>query len=48
MSPLLATVGAGVGGLALAFVASFGLVYSQTSAPSTNPADKPILSYGNN
>ncbi|MCW2758760.1 MAG: hypothetical protein JWO46_2506, partial [Nocardioidaceae bacterium] len=25
-----------------------GLVYSQTSAPSTNPADKPILSYGNN
>lgn len=37
-----------VAGAVLALLASFGVVYSQTSAPSSNPADKPILTYGNN
>lgn len=35
------------GGL-LALVATYGLVFSQTSAPSTNPAEKPIITYGTN
>lgn len=42
---ILAPAGAGA---LLAFLATFGLVYSQTSAPSSNPADKPILTYGTN
>jgi len=33
------------GGLA-GGVAMFGLVYSQTQAPDTNPASTPILTYG--
>ncbi len=33
-------------GVVLAGGASFGLVYSQTKAPSTNPANAPILTYG--
>lgn len=34
-----------VGGL-LALAVSFGLVWSQAKAPSTNPAEAPILTYG--
>ena len=33
-------------GVVLAAGASFGLVYSQTKAPSTNPSDAQILTYG--
>lgn len=40
LAPLL------VGGV-LGMLAMFGLVYSQTQAPSSNPADKQILVYGN-
>lgn len=35
-----------VAGVVLALLASFGVVWSQTSAPSSNPADKAILVYG--
>ncbi|GAA1769974.1 hypothetical protein GCM10009795_015140 [Nocardioides hankookensis] len=45
---LVTFVGPVVAGGLLAFLASFGVVYSQTSAPSTNPADKAILTYGTN
>lgn len=38
VAPLLGTV--------LAAGSSVGLVYSQTNAPSTNPSDTPILTYG--
>jgi hypothetical protein len=33
-------------GAILALLLSLGLVYASTKAPSTNPANKPILSYG--
>jgi len=33
-------------GVVLATLAAFGLVYSQNKAPSSNPADAQILSYG--
>ena len=33
-------------GALLAGGVSFGLVHSQTKAPSTNPANTPILAYG--
>ena len=33
-------------GAFLATFASLGLVYSQNKAPSTNPADAQILTYG--
>jgi hypothetical protein len=33
-------------GAILAIAVSFGLVYAQTKAPSTNPANAPILTYG--
>jgi|tagenome__1003787_1003787.scaffolds.fasta_scaffold19462343_2 hypothetical protein len=33
-------------GVVLAGGVSFGLVHSQTKAPSTNPANEPILTYG--
>ncbi len=33
-------------GIVLATAASLGLVYSQTKAPSTNPSNAPILTYG--
>lgn len=36
-----------VGGL-LAFLVVFTLTWSQTRAPDTNPADKPVLTYGDN
>jgi hypothetical protein len=38
---------AAAGGV-LALLVSYGVVFSQTSAPSTNPAEKPIISYGTN
>ena len=45
---ILGVLAPAVAGGVLALLASFGLVYSQTSAPSTNPAEKPILTYGTN
>jgi len=33
-------------GAVLATSISLGLVYSQTKAPSANPANEPILTYG--
>jgi hypothetical protein len=33
-------------GAVLAGAVSLGLVYSQTKAPGTNPANEPILTYG--
>jgi hypothetical protein len=38
---------AAAGGV-LALLVSYGLVFSQTSAPSSNPAEKPIITYGTN
>lgn len=38
---------AAAGGV-LALIVSYGLIFSQTSAPSSNPAEKPIISYGAN
>lgn len=43
-----AVVAPAVAGGLLALVATYGLVFSQTSAPSSNPADKPIITYGTN
>ena len=49
MSAFLTSMfGPAIAGFILALLVSVGLVYSQTSAPSSNPADKPILSYGTN
>jgi hypothetical protein len=42
---LRVAVSAVAGGFA-AGATMFGLVYSQTSAPDTNPASEPILTYG--
>lgn len=39
LTPLV--IGGGLGTLSL-----LGLVYSQTQAPSSNPADQPVLVYG--
>lgn len=33
-------------GAFLAFLVMFGLIWSQTQAPSTNPASQPVLTYG--
>lgn len=33
-------------GVLLGLFAMFGLVYSQTQAPATNPASQPVLTYG--
>ena len=35
-----------VAGAALGTVTMFGLVYSQTQAPSSNPAEQQVLVYG--
>jgi hypothetical protein len=40
-----AMIAAFVGG-ALALAATLGLVASQTGAPDSNPANQPIISYG--
>ena len=45
--PAFVTAGiAAVVGGGLAFAATLGLVASQTGAPDTNPANQPIISYG--
>lgn len=46
MSVLLKLLIAPLIGVLLGLLAMFGLVYSQTQAPETNPASQPILSYG--
>lgn len=33
-------------GAILAFLVMFALIWSQTQAPDTNPASKPVLTYG--
>lgn len=33
-------------GMLLGLLAMFGLVYSQTQVPETNPASQPVLTYG--
>lgn len=35
-----------IGGALAGSVAMYGLVWSQTQAPDTNPASQPILVYG--
>lgn len=35
-----------VAGVLVASLSLVGLVYSQTKAPDTNPASKPVLTYG--
>lgn len=35
-----------VAGVVLAVAALFGLVSSQTAAPAQNPADQPVIVYG--
>ena len=35
-----------IAGAALGTVTMLGLVYSQTQAPSSNPADQQVLTYG--
>lgn len=35
-----------VAGILLAFASLFGLVSSQNAAPAENPADQPIIVYG--
>jgi hypothetical protein len=47
-SVLAAVIAPAAAGGLLALVATYGLVFSQTSAPSTNPAEKPIITYGTN
>lgn len=47
-SVITAVVAPAVAGGLLALVATYGLVFSQTSAPSSNPAEKPIITYGTN
>lgn len=46
LSVLLKLLIAPLIGVLLGLLAMFGLVYSQTQAPETNPASQPILSYG--
>ncbi|HEX4685439.1 MAG TPA: hypothetical protein VH228_01565 [Nocardioides sp.] len=43
---MVAAIVAAVVGAVLAAGVSVGLVYSQTKAPGTNPANAPILTYG--
>ena len=43
---MIPAIAATVVGAILATGVSFGLVYTQTKAPGTNPADEPILTYG--
>lgn len=43
---LLGALVPGVVGGVVAGLLSFGVLVSQTSAPSTNPAQQPILTYG--
>ena len=43
---MVAAIVAAVVGSVLAGAVSLGLVYTQTKAPGTNPANEPILTYG--
>lgn len=43
---MVAAIVSAVVGALLAAGVSLGLVYTQTRAPSTNPANEPILTYG--
>jgi len=43
---MVAAIVAAVVGSVLAAAVSLGLVYTQNKAPGTNPANEPILSYG--
>jgi hypothetical protein len=43
---VIAAIVPAVVGAVLAAAISLGLVYDQTKAPSTNPTDTPILTYG--
>jgi hypothetical protein len=43
---MIAAIVSALVGAVLAASVSLGLVYSQTKAPSTNPANEPILTYG--
>ena len=43
---MIVAVTSAVVGALLATGVSLGLVYSQTKAPGTNPANEPILTYG--
>lgn len=33
-------------GALLGFLVMFGVIWSQTQAPDTNPANEPVLTYG--
>lgn len=46
MSVVLKLLVAPLVGVLLGLLAMFGLVYSQTQAPETNPASQPVLTYG--
>jgi hypothetical protein len=43
---MIPAITSAVVGALLATGVSLGLVYSQTKAPGHNPADEPILTYG--
>jgi len=43
---LLKTLLPAIVGAILATLVMFGLVWSQTKAPDTNPASHPVISYG--
>jgi hypothetical protein len=43
---MVAAVVSAVVGAVLAAAISLGLVYTQNKAPSTNPANQPVLTYG--
>ncbi len=45
-SPVLRLLVAPFIGILLGLFAMWGLVYSQTQAPATNPASQPVLTYG--
>jgi hypothetical protein len=45
---LTALVAPAVAGGLLALAATYGLVVVKTSAPSTNPAEQPAITYGTN
>ena len=46
MNKILMVVGPAVGGAALAGITMVAIVSSQVAAPSQNPADNEIITYG--
>lgn len=46
MNKILMIIGPAVGGAALAGISMVALVSAQTAAPSQNPADNDIITYG--